>query len=69
MEHANTPRDTATFLTVMASGTYKYHLALNGHWLTDTHRHRKNLELRISAYVPYSKDDDIAMNPRPGGKC
>ena len=25
MEHANTPRDTATFLTVTASGTSKYH--------------------------------------------
>jgi hypothetical protein len=52
-EHANTPRDTVTFLTVTASGTGKYQYASYGHGLTDTHRHRKNWELRISAYLPY----------------
>jgi hypothetical protein len=68
-EHANTTRDTATLLTVTSSGTCKFQYALNGHGLTDTHRHRKILQLRLSAYFSYSKDDDIAMNPRPGGKC
>lgn len=67
-EHANTPRDAVTFLTVTASGTYKYQYALKGHGLTDTHRHRKNLGASHPSVLAILKDDDSAKNPRPGEK-